>query len=383
MIIGLLVPWSPNMLFLSIFGVAAVIGYAWWRSADRRQQLIDLAITAGVGILVASWYIVPLAIAYAGSNIEVVADTWLSGSLVDAPLSVVGTPSLLMTLLQVVGLLGVAVYLRRTWWAPPFALLLAGVLAFRAVMELRFVIGGHSFMLLYVAAQLRYVLCVAGLLTLAELWRSAVPRMVTRDVPVRVVGLVLAAVVVGTVGSTGWQAWAPAPRGLLDTETPPASPAYNSATYAHAEPLPSGRKVRYPAPRQLPGLPVDRIVSFVHGSLGSRATPDTISDSQLLFSFHAWPNWLPSDRQSSSALTQWDYRHGLLKNVATNTDPAAMAEALRTIPYGPVDVLVLKAGTGGWYFGDIRFTPSAFTGPQFAVSRQLPHGYYVVVRLPH
>ena len=78
---------------------------------------------------------------------------------------------------------------------------------------------------------------------------------------------------------------------------------------AHAQRLPSGAKVQFPAPKSPPGFPNDRVVDFVHGSLGPHATPTVISDNQAIYAYNAWPDWLMPDRVAASGLTRWDYRH--------------------------------------------------------------------------
>ena len=44
-IAGLMLPWFPNLLMLSILGVLALVYYGWRMSIDRRGYLIRLAIT--------------------------------------------------------------------------------------------------------------------------------------------------------------------------------------------------------------------------------------------------------------------------------------------------------------------------------------------------
>jgi len=106
-----------------------------------------------------------------------------------------------------------------------------------------------------------------------------------------------------------------------------------------------------------------------------------ISDNQAIYAFNPWPDWLMPDRVAASGLTRWDYRHGLLADLARTTDPATMAAGLAHLEFGPVDVLVLRVrstnGSPAWTFADLTFDPQAFAGPQFRVSPQI--GQYVVV----
>jgi hypothetical protein len=392
LIIGLLVPWSPNVLFLSVLGLAVVIVQAvvrtWRRPPERRAALVHVGITVIVGLVVASWYLVPLGRAYAGGRSEVVADLFLSGQLVTAPFSLAGSPSLLLYALQVLGLIGLVAGLRRSWWAEPMALLAAGILVFRAVMLVRFVNSGHTFMLLYVGGTLRYILCVAGVFTAYDVWAHQSWRYVRR-VNTRALGLALTAGLVATLGFSGWQAWVPAPVGIKDNTASAGANAatgqagYNTAMLAHAQPLPDDRRPRFAAPSLLPPFDSQRIARTVAGVLGPAARPATISANQQIFSSQDWPSWLPYDRTSSSALIQWDHRHALLTGIATkagNADPAAMSTAMATAPYGGIRVLILKQTSTAWTFGDVSFTPSSFAGPQFAVTTGLPGGYVLVIR---
>ena len=69
--------------------------------------------------------------------------------------------------------------LRRTWWAAPLGLYVAGVLVERVLMLIRFTGSGHAFMLYYVAASLSYALDgLASLSPLVQPGPGARPRLV-------------------------------------------------------------------------------------------------------------------------------------------------------------------------------------------------------------
>jgi hypothetical protein len=390
-VIGLIVPWSPQVLFLSLLAVVLLAAYRWWLApaGERRPMLIRWGITVVVGLVVASWFVVPLARAYLSGKVQVVADLWLGSPLVAEPFTIISPRPFIIMVLQIAGLLGIVGLLRRSWWAAPIGVYAAGVLVERALMLLRFSATGHAFMLYYVAASLSYALDAAGILTLLQVWRWARPRLATRDVPVRLLGVTVSALLVGTCGYSAWAYWAPAPRGVVDNVTNPVT-TYSNSMLAHAQRYPSGAKVRFPAPKSPPGFPNDDVVAFVRTSLGTAAAkdPNVVSDNQAIFAFNAWGDWLMPDRVAASGLTRWDYRHGLLKSLAATTDPATMAAGLQQLPFGAVDVLILKvhaakAATGArplWSFADIDFSPQAFAGPQFQVSPRI--GSYVVVTRP-
>jgi hypothetical protein len=377
-LIGLLVPWSPQVLFLSLLSLLLVAGQSWWAAptSGRRPMLIRWAISVGVALVVASWFVVPLARAYLSGHVQVVADLWLGSPLVADPFTIISPRPLVIAVLQIVGLVGIASQLRRTWWAAPLGLYVAGVLIERVLMLIRFTGSGHAFMLYYVAASLSYALDAAGILTLVQLWAWARPRLAASDVPVRLLGVTLSSLLVGTCAYSAYVAWAPAPRGVVDNVTNPVTP-YSNSMLAHAQRLPSGAKVHFPAPNSPAGFPNDEVVAFVHQSLGPRTTPNVISDNQAVFAYNAWPDWLMPDRVAASGLTRWDYRHGLLAELARTSDPAAMATGLAQLPFGAVDVLVLRVQGPAWTFADLSFAPQAFAGPQFQISPQI--GDYVVV----
>jgi hypothetical protein len=384
-VIGLIVPWSPQVLFLSLLGLLLVAGYTLHGAdpEERRPILLRWAITVAVSLVVASWFVLPLAKSYLTGHVQVVADLWLGSPLVVEPFNIINPHRIILTLLQLAGLLGIAAQVRRVWWSAPMALFLGGVIAERAIMLIRFSASSHAFMLYYVAASIGYALNAAGVLTLIQAWRWAWPRLAARAFSVRLLGVTLAAVLVSTSGYGAWAIWAPDPRGIRDNVTNPAT-TYNMSMRAHAQRLPSGGKVHYPAPKSPAQIPTSRVVSFVQDALGRTARPTTISDNQAIFAFNAWPDWLMPDRVAASGLTRWDYRHGLLRHLAAITDPAAMAAGMRTLEFGPLDVMVLRlktsAGTTTWKFADMAFDPQAFAGPQFRVSAPIG-GYVVVVRV--
>jgi galactan 5-O-arabinofuranosyltransferase len=383
-LIGLIVPWSPQVLFLSLLSVVGLATYTWW-SAERDQRravLVRWAVTIGVAFVTASWFVFPLAKAYLSGQVQVVADLWLGSPLVVEPFTIVNSHLVVITLLQLAGLLGVAAQLRRTWWAGPLAIYLAGVVVGRALMLIRFTATGHAFMLYYVAASLGFALNAAGVLTLLQVWRWVRPRLTARVMEARLVGVTLVAVLVATSGYNAWAAWAPNPRGIADNVTNSAT-QYSLSMLAHAERLPSGRKVRYHAPKSPLLFPTSRVTAFVHRTLGRSAEPNVVSDNQAVFAFNPWRDWLMPDRVAASGLTRWDYRHGLLQSLARTADPASLAESLHRLPFGGIDVLVLRVrGSGAaqsWNFVDVAFSPQAFAGPGFQVSAPF-RGYVVVVR---
>ncbi|HET8614110.1 MAG TPA: hypothetical protein VFL94_01195 [Actinomycetales bacterium] len=380
-LVGLMVPWYPSLLMLTLVGLAAVMVWAWWTSDDRRGYLLHALITVAVGFVVASWYIVPLVAAYVGDQKQVVADLFLSTSLSTSPFTVIADGPPWLYWLQLVGLVGTAALLRRAWWAPPFALLLAGIIALRALVLLKFVSDGHAFLLYYVPYVLRTLLLIAGVLVLVEVWHHAMSRTAVRlQLPTYLTGALVVAIALASTGSTAWWAWAPHPLAIKDAfggkgdGTP-----VNLATLAHAERLPSGAAPRYAAPRLASRFPATQVVEQVEATLGREADPVVLSYDQRLFAFQPWASYLPPGRTSSSALIRWDDRLAAVKRLAA-TAPGDFAQAAAQTPFGPIDAFVLKAKEGSWYFLGVPFSPDQFASEHFTVTQGLPADTVVAVR---
>lgn len=381
LVVGVMVPWYPSLLMLSLLGVAAVMGWHWWTSPDRRGYLVHAVVTVAVGFLVASWYIVPLVVAYARGEKQVVADLYLSTGLSTNPFTVLYDGPPWMYWLQLVGLVGTAVLLRRAWWAPPFALLLAGIVALRALVLLQFVRDGHAFLLYYVPYVLRSLLLIAGVLVLVDVWHWAMSRAAGRlQAPSYVPGALVVALALASTGSTAWSGWAPHPIAIKDAAGGQGDgTAVNLATLAHADRLPSGAAPRHAAPDLAPWFPVAPVVDRVRASLGNHADPVVLSYDQRLFAFQPWASYLPPGRTSSSALIRWQDRLTAVQRLAA-TPPDRFAEAAANTDFGPIDVFVLKAKKGGWYFRDVAFSPDQFTAQHFTVTEGLPSSTVVAVR---
>ncbi len=273
-IIGLVVPWAPQVLFLSVLALLMVAGRTWWLAerTTRRALLIRWGTTVLVALVVASWFVVPLAKAYLTGQVDVVADLFLGSPLVLAPFTIISPRPAIIAALQIAGVLGLAGLWRRTWWAPPLGLYVGGVLIGRALMLVRFANSGHAFMLYYVAPSLGYALDVAGILTLVEVWAWARGYLAARDVPVRLVAVTLCALLIGASGYAAWAAWAPAPRGVDDNATNPVT-AYNLSMSAHADLLPNGDLVALPGPGHRTRLPERRCRGVRAPKPGRRTSP--------------------------------------------------------------------------------------------------------------
>jgi len=379
---GLMVPLYPNFLMFGLLGIGLVMLVGWRTSPERRAYLVRAAVTVGIAAVLASWYLGPLLVAYSQGRTEVVADLFKSGALANTQFALLGSRSWVLFALQLTGAAGVLVLWRLAWWARPMGLLAAGVMVVKAVMLLRFVDGGHSFMLLYVPYLMRFMAAAAGVLTLWEAARLLGPVLRTRlATPPRLVGVAAVAALVGVVGASAYAgSWLVMPAGYLDANGAKASGATSLSTAAHAEYRPDGTKPRYPYGTMAPLFPAAEVYRDIDNELGKGADPVVLSADQRVFSFRDLRNYLPPARESSNALTLWDTRERGLREIAAIDDPARLAAALAHTDFGPVDVLVLQEKRGKLLWRNIEFSPRALAEPQFAAYRRLPGGFAVFVR---
>jgi len=379
---GLMVPLYPNFLMFGLLGIGLVMLVGWRTSPERRAYLVRAAVTVGIAAVLASWYLGPLLVAYSQGRTEVVADLFKSGALANTQFALLGSRSWVLFALQLTGAAGVLVLWRLAWWARPMGLLAAGVMVVKAVMLLRFVDGGHSFMLLYVPYLMRFMAAAAGVLTLWEAARLLGPVLRTRlATPPRLVGVAAVAALVGVVGASAYAgSWLVMPAGYLDANGAKASGATSLSTAAHAEYRPDGTKPRYPYGTMAPLFPAAEVYRDIDNELGKGADPVVLSADQRVFSFRDLRNYLPPARESSNALTLWDTRERGLREIAAIADPARLAAALAHTDFGPVDVLVLQEKRGKLLWRNIEFSPRALAEPQFAAYRRLPGGFAVFVR---
>ena len=379
---GLMVPLYPNFLMFGLLGIGLVMLVGWRTSPEPRAYLVRAAVTVGIAAVLASWYLGPLLVAYSQGRTEVVADLFKSGALANTQFALLGSRSWVLFALQLTGAAGVLVLWRLAWWARPMGLLAAGVMVVKAVMLLRFVDGGHSFMLLYVPYLMRFMAAAAGVLTLWEAARLLGPVLRTRlATPPRLVGVAAVAALVGVIGASAYAgSWLVMPAGYLDANGAKASGATSLSTAAHAEYRPDGTRPRYPYGTMAPLFPAAQVYRDIDDELGKGADPVVLSADQRVFSFRDLRNYLPPARESSNALTLWDTRERGLREIAAIDDPARLAAALAHTDFGPVDVLVLQEKRGKLLWRNIEFSPRGLAGPQFAAYRRLPGGFAVFVR---
>jgi hypothetical protein len=381
---GLIVPWHPSHMVLSLAGIAALMLVGWRAAEDRRAYLWRAVIVVGTATVVSSWFTAPLVAAYLTRTTQVVADQYVSAGYPIDPLPIF-FGEMPEKILIVIGLIGIVALWRLAWWARPMAVYLVALLAVEALMFARLIVEFHTFMLPYAKSLVHYTLLANGALTLWYVWSEVVrPRIDGARVPRRAVGVVLVAGVVASAGANAWATWMPSPRGDANASSPvPGDP--NNASFAHQEWLPDGSRPRYALPPgKVTKFPSDVVAATIRAQVGPGVEPTTLSYDQRLFSFYPWPSWLPPSRTSASSLLRWDDRWKELRRLATITDPAAFATATATTEFGSIDAFVLKRQKNGnlrWTsaYHDVDFTEAQFA-TAFAVTPDLPDGTVVAVR---
>lgn len=332
LLFGIMMTLYPNFLMAGVLGVLFVMIHGWRTAESRPRYLRDALLCVGIAALVSCWYLVPLLVNYVSGTQEVVADLFLSGTLLDQ-LPLFSAPEPIIYALGLIGAAGLLLFWRRAWWAVPIGLLSAGFILAKALMLARFVATGHHFLLLYIPYVLRYTATALGVLTLWEAGRIAGRRYGVRlAAPPRLiqVGAVTAAVVY-----LGWFAnldWRVSPGGL-DGEISDAAVAAapkSRSWWAHAQYRPDLTRPQYSTPEMAPGFPANEAASYIstvrrQGGLDAR--PVVLSFDQRLFSYFPYSNYLPTSRTSSSAMTQWDSRNIEVSRLAQITDPDQFASA--------------------------------------------------------
>jgi hypothetical protein len=359
-----------------LWGAAGILVLAWLAlrtSFDRRRYvsyLVKVVVTAAV---TASWYLVPYGWTLLREDGRMVSDQFPAPAITGDPFPfLAATP---LGVLQVVGLLGIIWYRRAVWWATPLLCLVGGAYLYRAVAAARYIVTGHTGLYYHTARMITVLLAIAGVLTIAHAVPGLVRRIGTRDtVPYGVAATAVAALI-GWSAFTYWHAWTP-PTG----DPAAAGGTRRYATLAHTEPRPNGTLPRYaPAEPRTRWFPVGPIRRAVTGALGPDAAPRTLSYDERLFAYLPWPGYIAVDRTAAASTSHWDDRHAVLARLAAIPDPGSFAAAAADTRYGPIDLFILRAGSGAWTWGDVHFRPAQFAAAHFTV-RTLPNATVVAIR---
>lgn len=374
-----------------LFGSAGVLALIVARllRPDRRRYLLHLVGVMVTAAVVASWYLVPLVIAYLTRPREQLSDTYPSDTIASNP--VLLDEPMVFVILALIGLAGLFWYRRREWWAESILLLFGGIAAYWGISMLSTVFSGHTLFLPKAPRMISMVLIVAGVLTVSQATRPLagrlapdVPRSVARSASIG--GLVLL-LLVG--GSTCWQAWTPGePRGFVDYRAP-QDVTINAATKAHLETLPNGRTTQFtPDDRleysgALAVMPADIISQDVQTRLGPAARPMSLSVDARIYMYVHWYGYLQGNRYASSSLAQFDDRLNEVRRLSAITDPKAFASASAHTRFGGIDVFLLRKRDGRWESVDgVDFAPGAFRGGAFDIVDNLPSSLVLAIRRP-
>lgn len=389
--------WLPAGIIGGLFA-ATYVGYLLFGSAgvvaliaarlvrpDRRRYLLHLLGVLVTAAVVASWYLLPLTIAYLTRPRNQLSDTYLGPTTALYPVPIGTFVPVVFRVLMLIGLVGLVWYCGRAWWAEPVLLVLGGVALYWGVSLLSTVLTGHTYFLPKSSRMVNMILIVAGVLTIsraaAPLFRR--PTMRSRSVAVVAVGFLIM-----IAGLNCWEAWTPGtPRGFADVVKQPDRLQPNSATKAHLEILPDGRKPRF-APKHLasypdssPVMPAEIISREVDRRLGPDARPMSLSADARIYMYVHWYCYTQGSSIASSSLEQFPARKHELQRLSTITDPTAFSNASAHTRFGGIDVFLLRNRAGRWWSVDkISFAPSAFRGGAFDIVDNLPSHLVLAIR---
>ncbi|MCL2585686.1 MAG: arabinofuranosyltransferase [Streptosporangiales bacterium] len=392
---GLSIPLYWVFISFGAIGILSLAALTWWSGPDRARYARHLALTAVVAAVVASWYLIPLlgwglmhGSSLVGDQYQGLAgDPNQSLALQNSPLIFLSpTP---LGVLELTGLLGLVWYRGRVWWGKPLLLLTGSTYAYWLLGLAAFVVANHKLQVLYTPRLAGPLLAAAGVLTLARLAAEAARRLTVRSVPAGLPTLALCLLVTFT-GLTAWQEWMPGGPGENNgLYQPSVSTVANHTTFAFTSPLPDGSySPAAPSGERDPSFPTSLIQKDVRSVLGPGAEPVTLSDSENLFAFTAWPGYIAAVKTAAGTATDWPARYAALAKLSHVTGPAAFSTASGSTAFGPVDVFILQvAGPARWDWvpefssePPVTFTPAQFTASDFAVFKNLPGNYVLAVR---
>lgn len=385
-------------MFIS-FGAIGILGLAvlTWRSSPCRKRYVrHVALTVAVASAVVSWYLIPLlgwglmhGSSLVGDQFQGLANGQ-GPALQKIPLDFLSpTPA---GVLELTGVLGLAWYRGRVWWGKPLLLLTGGTYAYWLAGLAAFVTADHTLQLLYVPRMADALLAAAGVLTLARLAPEAARRCTVRPVPGGLPALAVCLLAIVT-GITAWQAWMPGGPGkeVGRKYYPSVSTVANNTTFAFTSPQPDGRySPAAPLGERDPWFPTSLIQKDVRSVLGPDAEPVTLSDSESLFAFTAWPGYIAAAPAAAGTDTDWPARYAALEKLSRVAGPAAFSAASADTAFGRVDVFILRVtGPARWAWMPfsssrpaVAFRPAQFAASDFAVFPNLPGRYVLAVRRP-
>ena len=392
---GLIVLTYPAYFVFALLGVLAIIAISWRRTEERRRYVLHLVGVTVTATVVASWYVIPFVVRSLTHGGNRLSDLYRAPSIVGSPVPVPFLEPTLIGLISLVGLIGLVWYRRSEWWAEPMLLVVISTYAYRLLFLLVTAFNGHTGYLEYTDRLTSAVLLAAGVMTLS----CAVPRLRPGATALsrnrRELGALAGVAIVGWAAMQTWALLTPGPRGVLDANGTVGT--VNWATGAHLSRLPDGTFPRYAPPGLVSRrsvIPVDQIQQKIEATLGAGARPESLSYSDRLYAFLPYYSYLPCSRLAANTLQRWDDRFTSLEKLTQVTDPVAFAERSAHLPFGRIDVFVLRERRGQWlwigysssvgdqrHFVRLTFSPQAFSPRSFVVFH-LPSNTVVAIRRP-
>lgn len=384
------------------------------------RVLLHLLVAGAVAALVASWYVVPLALALRADPAARVDDPLMVlTSLITPP----GLPAM-SGVTFVAGLLGLVVVALRlpSTRAALFAALAGAAVLVEAAGLWNVVRGGESLFSYKAAPWLLVVLGAAVVVLPPSRWwqwsswrppfdgRDPLPEEVTADVRAgsprdgdrdsgarlsqaqrrRVAAVVALALVLASVT----QLWSIRRAPVVGVDTLASvytkTHARDRTALAYLTALPNcGRVKGLPDTIDtVPCYPAEAVDRCLTDTLGTAALPVLVAWSNQASVFRPNHLLLGLDATGGGPLEEWQQRYDWLATLPGITDPAAFARAARSGPFGPVDGFVLEDdGKGGGLVTyrhfrtayPLTFRLAQFDPAAYAVCR-VPGGFVAVDR---
>jgi len=385
--LGIVLNWA--FIIYGALGILILAVLTWRASPEPARYVRHVVLTIVVGLIVASWYLVPYGAWGLMHGSKQVDDLFQGGGIQDSPLLFLSpTP---LGVLELIGVIGLLWWRGRVWWGKPLLLLTGSAYAYWLLGLASFSLTGHTLLLQDTPRMIGPMLAAAGVLTIAQAGPALLRKISIRTVPAGLPALGLCLLVIWTA-FTAWQGWMPgAPTSAGGLYQPAVSTTWNETTAAFATALPDGSySPATPAKIHNAWFPVDPIKADVSSVLGASAAPVTLSTSEDLYAFVNWPGFIPVSMGAAGTNTDWPARYAALSKLSRVTAPAAFTAASAHTAFGPVDVFILhRASATRWTwqpddapYPTITFTPAQFSPQAFTVFTNLPGNYVVAVRQP-
>jgi hypothetical protein len=363
---GFVVMTYQGWYMFGLVGLVGLIVVAWRAEPDRRAYVLHVLKVAATSAVVASWYLVPYIYGVATIGARSVADTYVPGSLHFDLFPFLSAE--LISVVEVVGLVGLLWLRKSVWWASSLLLLGAGAFTYRIVAMLYFGLTRRTLLLHYTEHMYETVLVIAGVLVVAHVAPLVLARL--QLVPPRGFAAALLAIVVAVAGYVYSAVWFPSV----------GQPYSHYVAEAHNEPLPGEGFPRFAKDRSTARFPVTAIQQAVEAQTGPNPDKVTLATDERLYAYLPWPGYLGLSQSGTGSLVHWQERYAEVKKLAGTSDPAQFADASKNTAFGPIDVFVLKRSGNAWLWRTVRFTPTQFDPASWTIVDTLPDDVVVAIR---